>query len=239
MSAVELIYDADCPNVDAARDQLLRALQSTCMPLRWQEWERNAPDSPPHVRGFGSPTILVNGDDVATAGRLAEVDASCCRLYRHSDGRTAGAPDFEQIRAALLRAGPALPASGARPLLENASTVLPGIGLALLPKLTCAACWPAYAWLLGALGLNFLDYTPYVLPLMVVFLAMAVVSLAYRARTRHGYGPLLAGTIAATLMLAGKFAFDSDIATYAGAGLLTVAFAWNVWPTPKHCHAAR
>jgi mercuric ion transport protein len=168
-----------------------------------------------------------------------DVDASCCRLYRDSNGRSARAPDFEQIRAALLRASVALPTSGARPLLENASSVLPSVGLALLPKLTCAACWPAYGWLLGALGLNFLDYTPYLLPLMAAFLAMAVVSLAYRARTRRGYGPLLVGTIAATLMLAGKFAFDSDLATYAGAALLTAAFVWNVWPPPKYCHAAR
>jgi hypothetical protein len=33
---------------------------------------------------------------------------------------------------------------------------VPGIGLSLLPKIACPACWPAYAGLLSSLGLGFL-----------------------------------------------------------------------------------
>ena len=233
MNSIELIYDADCPNVDASREQIVRALSSTCMPLRWQEWERSAADSPPYVRGFGSPTILVGGHDVAAATGKAAIEGSCCRIYRDSAGRGARAPDVEQIRAALISTGPALPPLPSRPMLGEASTVLPSVGLVLLPKLTCAACWPAYGWLLGAVGLGFFDYTPWVMPLLATFLGLALLSLAYRARARRGYGPLVAGTVAAALMLIDRSAADAGIATYAGTGMLIAASVWNVWPRPR------
>jgi hypothetical protein len=51
---------------------------------------------------------------------------------------------------------------------------MPGIGMALLPKLACPACWPAYAGLLSTLGVGFLGSTKYLLPLTATFLFVAV-----------------------------------------------------------------
>src|SRR5262245_11422434 len=65
--------------------------------------------------------------------------------------------------------------------------VAPGVGVALLPKLVCPLCWPAYAGLLSSLGLGFLVSTVYLLPLTAAFLALAVGSLAFRASRRHGF----------------------------------------------------
>jgi len=42
---VELIYDADCPNVAAARCLLIQAFARTGVSARWCEWERGAPES--------------------------------------------------------------------------------------------------------------------------------------------------------------------------------------------------
>ncbi len=51
----------------------------------------------------------------------------------------------------------------------------PGIGLSLLPKIACPACWPAYAGLLSSIGLGFLiPNRAYLLPLTAIFLAVAV-----------------------------------------------------------------
>jgi hypothetical protein len=47
---------------------------------------------------------------------------------------------------------------------------VPGIGLSLLPKVACPACWPAYAGLLSSLGLGFLVSTAYLLPMTAAFL---------------------------------------------------------------------
>jgi hypothetical protein len=54
-------------------------------------------------RGFvGSPTILVDGEDVAPAGD-EDVGLSC-RLYRRRDGQISPTPGREGLREALLRA---------------------------------------------------------------------------------------------------------------------------------------
>ncbi|KKL28367.1 hypothetical protein LCGC14_2375880, partial [marine sediment metagenome] len=79
MTKVELIYDDDCPNVEAARQQLRQAFQQLAQSVEWDEWDRGDPSSPEHARHYGSPTILIDGKDVFGASPLA--DADCCRVY--------------------------------------------------------------------------------------------------------------------------------------------------------------
>lgn len=98
MAIIELVYDPECPNVDAARQQLRLALSASELPDQWQEWDRAAPDSPSHVRGFGSPTILVNGRDIAGT---AAPGANNCRVYNSENGKLVGFPSQELIAAAL------------------------------------------------------------------------------------------------------------------------------------------
>ena len=114
--------------------------------------------------------------------------------------------------------------------------VLPSIGMALLPKLTCPVCWPAYTALLSSVGIHFIDYTPYLLPTLSAFLAITVWALAFRARSRRGYGPFGLGVLGAGAVLMGKFAFEHDAGVYAGAMLLVVASVWNLWPRSKSQH---
>jgi len=95
---VELVYDRDCPNVPAAREQLLAAFKAAGREPAWQEWDVSLDAVPAHVRGFGSPTILVDGADVA-GGEPTGTDV-CCRIYSgHSGPR--GVPPLEQIVTAL------------------------------------------------------------------------------------------------------------------------------------------
>jgi len=112
---------------------------------------------------------------------------------------------------------------------QNLLTV-PGIGVSLLPKLTCPLCWPAYAGLLSSVGLGFLISAKYLLPLTSAFLLLAVGALAFRAKHRHGYGPLLLGILSAVGVLVGKFVWESNPTMYATVGLLVIASVWNAWP---------
>jgi len=95
--------------------------------------------------------------------------------------------------------------------------------IGLLPKLTCPLCWPAYSAALGALGLGFVDYTPYLLPLTAAFVCVAVAALAWRGHARHSHLPVAVGGAAGALLLLGKFALDSDTLTYGAAGLFLIA----------------
>lgn len=214
----ELIYDADCPNVAQARSVLIKAFASTGVSARWREWKRGASDSPEYARRYGSPTILVDGKDVA--GTAPDMVDPACRVYRDGNGNLSRTPSLEAVCSALLNASAAKPARTRWQAIVASS---PAVGVALLPKLTCPLCFPAYAAVLGALGLEFMDYTPYLLPLTAAFLVVAVAVLALQARRTGKVHSLLLGIAASALVLIGKFHFVSDWMTIAGIVLLVAA----------------
>jgi mercuric ion transport protein len=229
MPQVQLIYDTDCPNIQRARKAMLEGFSQAGLQPSWTEWDPNSPESPAYVRGYGSPTILVDGRDVA--GVAPGNGGSSCRLYRKGSGTFEGVPSVEQV-AEALRVSELTPMVGTRSSSgwRSSLATVPGIAFAFLPKLACPACWPAYAGLLSSVGLGFLLDTAYLFPLTVVFLILAAGALAFRARTRRGYGPLGVGLAAALVVLVGKFVFDSNTAMYGGIGLLIAASVWNMWP---------
>ncbi len=221
MPKVELVYERSCPNIAGARAQILRAFSETQLTPIWQEWEVNEPDTPTHVHGYGSPTILVNGVDVA--GETPHDTGACCRIYAASDSGNRGVPAVELIVKALEQASAQdAPAKGSN-RWKSTLAVVPPFATALLPKLTCPACWPAYAGLLSSLGVGFFDYTPYLLALTLGFIVICLITLGYRASARRGYSPLALGIVASLLLTTGKFEYNSDAAMYAGLMLLVGA----------------
>ena len=92
---VQLLYFSGCPHVEAARTALREALAAEKIDLPVEEVDVEAPEAPASVRGWGSPTILVDGEDVM--GQVP-ANATCCRLYAD------GAPDVAAIRRRLRAA---------------------------------------------------------------------------------------------------------------------------------------
>jgi len=227
MATVDLVYAPDCPNVSLARANMLLAFARAGVKPKWFEHRIGDPEAPAHTRGYGSSTILIDGQDVAGLPPSGE---TCCRIYEGAAGAV-HAPAAEQIVAALTStAQPTTRSSSARAGWRSSLATLPGIGLAFLPKIACPACWPAYAGVLTSLGLGFLLDVRWLFPLTAVFLLIAVVALGFRARRRRGFGPFFVGLGAAAIVLGGKFGFESDLAMYAGLGLLVAASIWNTWP---------
>ena len=107
---------------------------------------------------------------------------------------------------------------------------VPSIGVSVLPKLACPACWPAYAGLLTSIGLGFLISSGYLLGLTTAFLVLTLAAMLFRARDRRGYRPFVVAVLAASGVLLGKFAWNSRPAVYSAIGLLVVASLWNTWP---------
>ena len=136
---IELIYEKTCPNIEAARLQLLRAFATAGITPHWQEWEVSTPEAPAHVHGYGSPTILVNGQDVS--GDMTKGDDYCCRVYSHGENDK-GVPAVADIVYALKSAQqtPATMTHASRWRLNG--TVWPAVGVAFLPKLACPAWVP-------------------------------------------------------------------------------------------------
>jgi hypothetical protein len=123
MPTVELLFFPDCPNVPAAREQLCRAMKQAGLPPSWGEYDVTDPTVPEHMRRFGSPTILVEGNDVT--GSAPPTEGSSCRVYVGSDVR--GVPPLESIVQALS-------ASRSQPSSNGGGQSAIAGGLAMAPE---------------------------------------------------------------------------------------------------------
>jgi mercuric ion transport protein len=226
MPSLDLIYEKDCPNAALARANLRKALEVIGWTQRWNEHVIGDARAPERVRGYGSPTILVDGTDVAGASHAGEAS---CRLYASRDGHV-GAPAVAQIVAALRNRLTPGPRGPSLPKWCAAGCAVPAVGTALLPALGCPACWPAYAGLLSSLGLGFLADTRWLLAVTGAALLVSLGALAFRSSGRHGSGPFLVGLVAALVILVGKFLAGSNSLLYGGVVGLTAASVWNAWP---------
>jgi hypothetical protein len=139
---ITLIYDADCPNVNAARAALGEAITRAQLEPGWIERERTTSGAPIQFQHFGSPTILVDGEDVVGEPSTA---AACCRLYQTEEGLR-GVPPVEAIVAAIERA--AIPKSVGGALMTK-TTASGALGLAFVSALGWLCCLPIAA---GASG---------------------------------------------------------------------------------------
>jgi hypothetical protein len=140
-------------------------------------------------------------------------------VYETESKGLQGAPPVNSIAAALRRGN-----NEAR--LSALLAALTGSLAALLPS--CPLCWPLYASAVGALGLGFFLNEEHMPFLAAVLLLMTLLPLAYKARARHGYGPLLAGMLGSSAVLLGKFLVASDVTLYGGLAALLAAHIWNI-----------
>jgi mercuric ion transport protein len=109
--------------------------------------------------------------------------------------------------------------------LGRTGPVLSAVAVALLPK--CPACWSVYAGLSSLLGLSIALEQRYLLPLTCGLLLLSIGALVLQARRGRGHGPWRLATCAAVLIVLGKFAWENDPCTYAGAAGLLFASLWS------------
>jgi uncharacterized membrane protein HdeD (DUF308 family) len=98
-----------------------------------------------------------------------------------------------------------------------------------LPSATCPACIAAYAGALSALGLGFLFNERLLAPLIGVFLAVGIASIAWSMRSHRHLGPLLLTLLGAAAVISGRLIWSVPTLLYTGVGLLVGASLWNLW----------
>jgi hypothetical protein len=216
---VQLLYFPGCPNVELARQALRRALEACRLPIDVEEVDVSAPHTPEPLRGWGSPTILIDGADVA--GQAPGSGASC-RLY--SDGESIRAVPSEAIIQAALNGRHRRRWQWARPL-----AALPGVLLPLLPSAACPACLTAYAGALSVIGLGVLLTERVLAPLIAVFLAVNLLSLAWSTWSHRRPGPLLATLGGSVGVVTGRLVWSAPVVVYGGVALLITGALWNLW----------
>ena len=109
---IELVFDPGCPNVENARSALTEACREAGIPAVWTEWNSEDPACPGYARNLGSPSVLVNGEDVAPGphpwaprepGRGPR-----CRMYRDGDSIVPVPPLGRIVDAIGAALGPAV-----------------------------------------------------------------------------------------------------------------------------------
>ncbi len=156
---LQLLYFEGCPNLAPAREALRDALAAERIEVGIDEIDVEAPDAPEWARGWGSPTILVDGKDLTGAARST---AAACRLYKD------GAPSVDEIRARLTAARRTPPGSSGR-------AALPMLG-AITAALAASACCLVPA-VLAVVGLSGAGFGAALAPYRVYFLIATAVAL--------------------------------------------------------------
>ncbi len=225
MTLVEFIYEKNCPNVEPTRSLLLQVFSKLKIKPHWTEWEINDVSAPAYVRRYGSPTILINSKDVDGSGNKSNPEQ--CRLYTQSDNSISGVPPIDNIMNAIQIAV----ARNEHKFVFTSSglnvAAIPTIIFALLPKLICPFCWPIYTGILGTIGINFINYTPYLFPLLTIFLILTVLGLVLGARSNKQYGPVYLGGLSSLFILIGKFLYETDMLIYIGLTGLILSVIWQ------------
>lgn len=217
---VELIYDQSCPNVALTRANLLRAFSKTGLPATWQEWDKGSSEAPARIQAYGSPTLLINDRDLV--GVSGNSNGDCCRIYSGS-----GVPSVELIAKALSFNDKKNDGKGVGIL--GALATAPGAGAAFLAKAACPFCYPAVAGLLSSMGLGFLFQDTPLIVLTSLATAMVLFGLGFRAKSRHGYGPLCLGLIG--VILGGYSNYQGiDTLFYSATAIIVIACIWNLVP---------
>lgn len=155
---VQLLHFPGCPNVDATRAAVRAALAAEKIDVAVEEIDVSAPDAPAWTRGWGSPTVLVDGQDVLGASTNS---AAACRLY------AGGAPSVDAIRAHLR---------AAHPIEAGPPVAMPMLG-AVAAAVAASACCVVPA-VLAAVGVSGVGFASVLAPYRVYFLVATGVALA-------------------------------------------------------------
>jgi hypothetical protein len=100
---VELLWWEGCPSTPEALEQLRRILREEGVQTKIEVVEVSSDEQARRERFPGSPTIRIDGQDVAPHAE-GEPFSLTCRVYHLRDGRVSGVPDPEDVRQAVRRA---------------------------------------------------------------------------------------------------------------------------------------
>ena len=101
---VELLWWEGCPSTERALSAVREALSELGLDAVEVHAREIETDDAARAAGFvGSPTILIDGEDLVPAADGEPIGLSC-RVYRRRDGRISPIPDPDDLRDALARA---------------------------------------------------------------------------------------------------------------------------------------
>jgi hypothetical protein len=98
---IEFFYYADCPSHERALELLRQGMAEEHVNAPIEIFEVTSDEEAHRYNFFGSPTIRVNGVDIAPLLDDLPEPALTCRAYRRANGSISPLPPRELITAAL------------------------------------------------------------------------------------------------------------------------------------------
>ena len=109
------------------------------------------------------------------------------------------------------------------------TALLPGLGLAVLSKFTCAACVTAYSGVLASVGVGFVATDSGLTILTAGLLALGLASVAWSTRKHRHLGPLAVVVVGSAVLLTARSGMPSTRVLLAGAAVTLAGSVWNLW----------
>lgn len=106
LAKIEFFYWEDCPSHERALALLREVMSEEGIDAPVEVIRVDSGDDAEHYNFFGSPTIHVNGKDIAGFPDDLAGPSLTCRTYRRADGRFTPLPPRELIVQALRDAAP-------------------------------------------------------------------------------------------------------------------------------------
>ena len=103
---VEVVYlfSRECPSHEEGRELIDAASRASGVPVTVRPVEVTTDAQAQELRFPGSPTYLVDGDDLAVPDPLVPHRMDVCRAYELPDGRIGPLPAMTQLATALSEA---------------------------------------------------------------------------------------------------------------------------------------
>ncbi len=100
---IQFLYFEDCPSHDQALARLQQVMAEQAVEAAIEIIKVETDEQAMQWRFIGSPTILIDGQDIDPPPATAAT-ALTCRVYNWGDGRISPLPSPDMIRSALLSA---------------------------------------------------------------------------------------------------------------------------------------
>ena len=100
----------------------------------------------------------------------------------------------------------------------NFRTLFIGILVLIMPK--CAICWASYLYMLGAVGIPFIPYQSWFLPLLILLFLITLSKLLYKAYFSRSYLSFILALSAGILIILQKLWFKMDLFNYLSMGIM-------------------
>ena len=100
---VQFLYYEDCPSHEEALARLREVMQEEGVELRVEIIKVETEEQAQELRFIGSPTILVDGQDIVSPDPGTRFGLAC-RAYTLEDGRISPLPSRDMLRKALRSA---------------------------------------------------------------------------------------------------------------------------------------